>query len=108
MLTTPWTLDEKLQALMALAWSIRVSEDPEAASLVARVDEVPDAIATGLTERDLARDLWESLAASLLVRLEHDDPIPLPKGARLPWLARKRPTASLIRNQFVEGVQRPL
>jgi predicted RNase H-like HicB family nuclease len=83
-----WTEESKLLALLALPWSISVSEDAADGSLIAEVGEIPDAIATGDTEKALAIDLWESLKASLAIRLENEDPIPLPAGiSALPWLA---------------------
>lgn len=62
---TTWTNEQKLAALMALTWSVSVETDPADGSFIARVAEVPDAIATGATERELARDLFESLECSL-------------------------------------------
>ena len=62
----------------ALTWPWRVDVTEEDGELVARVAEMPDAIATGATHDDLARDLWVSLRASLRARLEFGDPIPRP------------------------------
>ena len=81
----PWTDAQRLEALMELPWTIHVETDDTDGSYVAHVAEVPDAIATGATLRDLARDLYESLAASLEVRLHNDDAIPLPAGHTVPW-----------------------
>lgn len=89
MAPTDWTFEQKLQALMALPWSLAVTEDQDNSGLVVRVTEVPDAIATGKNEKELARDLWESLYASIACRLEHGDAIPLPPGHQLPWLAKR-------------------
>lgn len=80
-----WTRDEKLAALMRLPWTIRVETDADG-SLIAHVAEMDDATATGARMKDLAIDLWEAIEASLDVRLTHDDPIPLPRGVKLPWL----------------------
>jgi len=89
-----WTDEQKLLALLELPWSIAVSQDPADGSLIAEVGEIPDAIATGNTEKDLAIDLWESLKASLAIRLEHGDAIQLPPSAsELPWLSDKPPRA---------------
>ena len=88
-----WTSAERLAALMRLPWSIRVETDPHDGGLIARVTEVPDAIATGATERELAKDLWDALYLSLKVRLEHDDWIPLPAGQELPWASQNAPKA---------------
>ena len=75
----------RLEALMLLPWSIRVERDDSDGSFTAQVTEVPDAIATGATLKDLGQDLWEALSASLDIRLQNSDPIPLPAGAVLPW-----------------------
>src|SRR6266542_5172993 len=87
MTATNWTPREQLMALMRLPWSIRIERDELDGSLIAEVAEIPDAIATGNTVKELAKDLWESLAASLEIRLEHGDMIPLPPGSVLPWNA---------------------
>lgn len=92
MVQIEWTNEQKIDGLMRLPWSLSVEKDDD--GLVARVAEIPDAIATGANEKALALDLWESLRASLSVRVEHGDPIPLPVGSVLPWLsggAQRRP-----------------
>jgi hypothetical protein len=81
----PWTRDEQLAALMRLPWTISIGPSEFGEYLVGRVAELPDAIATGPDERALARDLYESLKASLASRLEADADVPLPRGAELPW-----------------------
>lgn len=91
--TTPnWSRDQKLAALMALPWTVSVEHDSDG-SLIARVAEMPDSIATGETEKALARDLWESIEASLSVRLDNDDPFVVPPGITLPWELGKAPPA---------------
>jgi predicted RNase H-like HicB family nuclease len=84
MATRNWTIREQVEALMRLPWTLHVERD-EDGSFVARVAEIPDAIGSASGTKKLAVDLWESLAASLEIRLEHGDPIPLPKGSILPW-----------------------
>lgn len=82
-----WTTEQKLDALMRLPWTIVPETDSADGSLVAQVREVPDAIATGQSKRELARELWESLRASLEIRLLHGDEIPMPAGRTvLPWM----------------------
>lgn len=88
MTATNWTSQQQLTALMRLPWSLRIERDESDGSLIAEVAEIPDAIATGNTAKELAKDLWESLAASLQIRLEHGDMIPLPPGCVLPWNAK--------------------
>ena len=80
-----WTQEEQLAALMRLPWTLNVETDIDG-SLVVQVGEIHDAIGTGKDVKELARDLWESLRASLDIRLENGDDIPLPRGyALLPW-----------------------
>lgn len=93
MATTDWTSEEKLQALMRLPWSVKLERDPRDGSLIAQVDELPDAIATGDNEQDLARDLWEAIEASLACRLEYGDPLPLPQGNVIPWEGSAQPSS---------------
>lgn len=81
---TAWNRESKLDALMRLPWSVTVEREDDG-SLFARVAEVPDAIADGEDDKSLARDLWDSLRASLALRLDQGDPIPLPAGRLLPW-----------------------
>lgn len=81
------TIQEQLTALMRLPWTVKVDTDDADGSLVAQVGEIPDAIGTGKDVKQLARDLWESLRASLEIRLEHEDDVPLPEGCSLPWAA---------------------
>lgn len=92
-----WTREQKLAALMRLPWTVRAERNTEDGYLVARVAELPSVLATGENDRELGRDLWESLEASLSCYLEFDDPIPLPKGVRLPWEGKvQRPQRSLV------------
>jgi predicted RNase H-like HicB family nuclease len=80
-----WTDEQRLRALMRMPWTVRTERNESDGYFVARVVELPSVIATGATEKDLARDLWESLEASLSCYLEFNDPIPLPKNEVLPW-----------------------
>ena len=86
-----WTTEQKLKALMRLPWSVTVERDEDEGYFVARVSEIPDVLATGGTEKELAADLWDALATSLGVRIDHEDPIPLPTGVELPWEGNARP-----------------
>lgn len=91
-----WTREQKLAALLRLPWTIRVERDVDEGYIVARIGEIPSAIATGDTEAELERDLWESLRMSLQVYLDHDDEIPLPVAAKgLPW--ELKPPAQRVR-----------
>ena len=80
-----WTREQKLAALTRLPWTISTERENDG-TWIARVAEMSDAIATGKSERELAADLWESVYASLAVRLDRGDPIPLPSGCDLPWM----------------------
>lgn len=102
-MATAWTTDAQVMALMRLPWTVRVERDECDGSLIARVDEVPDAIGTGDTEKGLAKDLWDALWASLEVRVVHGDVIPLPRGARLPWLDSGPPTKSQRSVQLISA-----
>lgn len=90
MANNKWSQEEKLLALMALPWDVRVTTEDDG-SLFAQVTEVRDAVADGADERELSRELWESLYASLALRLEGNLPVPLPKGHALPWEQRESP-----------------
>ncbi len=72
---------QRIAELLRLPWTIRVEHDPVDGHMTARVAEIPDAIATGMTDKELSVDLWESLTASLLCRLEFGDPIPVPQAS---------------------------
>lgn len=79
-----WTIPEKLQALMALPWNVRVRhEDGE---FVAEVEELPAVLATGATEAALGTDLYQAIEAVLEAMLVHGDAITLPAGSSAPWL----------------------
>lgn len=99
-----WTDEQKIAALLRLPWTIRVERDPQAGYFVARVMEVPSAIATGETEKELEIDLWESLRASLEVYLTHGDAIPLPAIVhQLPWDARPEQRPTVVRAKAQRG-----
>jgi predicted RNase H-like HicB family nuclease len=91
-----WTTEQKLAALMRLPWSVTVAPNVEEGYLVARVAELPSAVATGEDERALGRDLWAAIEASLACYLEFGDPIPLPAGAALPWEGPQVPAARIV------------
>lgn len=79
-----WTTEQKLDFLMTRPWSIDVTKS-EDGYFVARVKEVPDALATGADDRELARELWESLRSSLSARIEFGADLPRPHDEPLPW-----------------------
>jgi hypothetical protein len=88
-----WTREQKLQALLRLPWTFTVERNEPGRYWVARVVEVPSAIATADNERQLSREAWASLQASLEVYLDNDDDVPLPPGIqRVPWEAGPRLT----------------
>lgn len=103
-----WTREDKILALIRLPWDVRITKE-EDGSLFAQIAEISDAVADGENERELAVDLWESLYASLAVRLDRGDPVPLPEGHGLPWATSGSPrrpqretgvTAHLVRKAY--------
>lgn len=68
---------DEMASLLALPWTVHVTHDADN-GFVARVAEMPDAIATGDTPEELEADFWESLRASLEARTALGDPIPRP------------------------------
>ena len=100
-------MQARLTALMRLPWTIHVKRDEEDGSLVAQVAEVPDAIGTGADSKHVAKDLWESLYASLEMRLEHGDEIPLPEGVAAPWSSGAEPPSApeeIVVGQSLSGL----
>jgi predicted RNase H-like HicB family nuclease len=71
---------ESIGALVSQPWTITVERDAEDHYLVARVAEIPDAIATGDDERSLMRDLWDAIATSLMARIDHGEEPPVPQS----------------------------
>jgi predicted RNase H-like HicB family nuclease len=81
-----WTRQQKLDALLRLPWTVRVEQDEEEGYFIARVIEIPSALATADSREELEGELWDSLRASLEVYLDHGDDIPLPPSVEvLPW-----------------------
>jgi predicted RNase H-like HicB family nuclease len=73
-------IEAKLDKLVRLPWTIEIEREPTDGSLIGRVLEMRDAIATGETEEELRRELADSIRASLACRLHFGDPIPIPTG----------------------------
>ena len=86
----PWTPQQKLAALMRLPWTVRTRRDSEDGYII-EIDEFPSVVAAGDTEKEVGRDLWEALEATLYAYLAHGDVIPLPPGGVLPWEATEEP-----------------
>jgi hypothetical protein len=84
------TPDPKLAYLLRLPWTFVREATPEGDSIL-RITEIPSAVGTGGTPAELEADAWASLRASLEAYLHFGDPIPLPTGARLPWLSPQQP-----------------
>jgi predicted RNase H-like HicB family nuclease len=81
-----WTNERKLEALLRLPWTLRMTHNTEDGTWVLRVAELPAALATGATPEALEPAFWESLRETLAVFLEHGDTIPLPPlVSRYPW-----------------------
>lgn len=73
------TREQELAWLMALPWTFTSAPADDPGEFVVRVAEMPDALAVG-DEQSVSREIVASLRASLEVRLDHDDPIPLPRA----------------------------
>lgn len=73
----------RIELAVQQPWTVLISRDDDN-GYVARVEEIPDAIATGETIEALERDLWESIRESIRARIAFGDPIPSAKrGARI-------------------------
>ena len=91
MVNNQWSNDQKLEALMALPWTLKFGTDAVDGSVTAEVART-EAIAAGKDMKKLSAALYDALSASLASRLEHDDPslrCRLP-GYGLPWLNPRR------------------
>ena len=85
-----WSNEQKLDALLKLPWSLRMTQNTEEGYWVMRVEELPAALATAETPHALEGAFWESLRETLSVFLEHGDVIPLPAVVkRYPWQPRE-------------------
>lgn len=90
-----WTTKQRLEALMRLPWTILTEKSEFGDYSVWRIAEMPDAIVTGTEERELARETYLALKASLACRLEFGDEITLPPGTQLPWANGAEPPVTL-------------
>lgn len=97
-MTDVWTHSEKIKALLGLTWTVQVERSDDDAYYVARVLELPDVIATGTSDRELAGDLFDSLEASIEARIDIEGALPLPPGGMAPWLAGKPARGAGVRN----------
>lgn len=86
-----------LEVYARLPWTIISSV--EDGHFVARVAEMPDAIADGATEAELRGALDEAIRESLAVRLDAGDPLPLPRGVEL-LPGEKRPVIQRASNKW--------
>ena|SRR2546425_296821 len=80
-----WTQDQQLEYLLRLPWTVVAETTPEGDRIL-RIAEIPSATGSGHTTNDMERDLWDSLRESLRAYLNFGDPIPLPDGAKSPWV----------------------
>ena len=88
----PWTKAQRISYLVSLPWTVAVHRDSDG-DVVARVAELPFLIATGSTEKQAARDLFDGLWSTMDAMLTEGDVIPLPEGAHLPWERGEEPAA---------------
>lgn len=77
------TREQELGWLLALPWTFTSEASDDPGEFVVRVAEMRDAITIG-TPEEVGREIWDSLRASLECRLDHGDPIPLPRTFILP------------------------
>ncbi len=77
------TRQQEIAWLISLPWTITSEPADDPGEFVVRVAEMPDAIAIG-TEKEVGRDIWDSLRASLECRLDFNDPIPVPRSLVVP------------------------
>jgi predicted RNase H-like HicB family nuclease len=100
-----WSHEQKLAALMQVPWTLHFDRDVTDGSLTVEVAELPEAIAIGKDEKELATGLYDALQASLASRLQHGDPLPVPAGISLPWLQGHAPPVRHL--SFVAMNDRP-
>lgn len=99
-----WTDEHKINYMLRLPWTITPAhEDGET---VLRVREIPSVIATGTSEEELDRELFEALRASLQAYLHFGDPLPRPPGVKsFPWedpQATSAPTRLVFRGRLTQ------
>lgn len=80
----PWTIEQKLDHLLALPWTMVVEVTPEGDRIL-KVAEVPSASGSGETDAERETDLWDSLRESLRAYVHFGDTPPLPAGSLPPW-----------------------
>lgn len=99
-----WTPERRLQELLAAPWTVTPAE-PSAHGdyVVARVVELPGTMATASNERELARELYDSIFATLECLLDAGDPIPLPAGYVPAWLRPDSAEAPTLRPSTVRA-----
>ena len=70
-----------LRDFMVLPWTIEVEQRHDDGDyFAAHITELEGFVATGRTDEELDRDLWEGLEDFLRTHLENGDEIPLPEG----------------------------
>lgn len=86
----PWTTEARIKYLVSLPWTVSVSVDDDG-DVNAAVKELPFLLATGRTEKEASRDLYDGLWSALEALMEHGDRIPLPSGTYFPWERGEEP-----------------
>ena len=101
-----WSQDQQLDYLLRLPWTVVPETTPEG-DRVLRIAEIPSATGSGKTPSEIEADLWVSLRESLRAYLHFGDPVPLPEGAKPPWVeaahAAPPPTPFVVRIPAVEA-----
>ncbi len=70
---------ESLALMLNQPWTVSVTQDPEN-GWVAVCAEMPDAIATADSPKELAAEFWQAVRASVSARLSAGLPVPSPAG----------------------------
>lgn len=88
-----WTTESKLNALLRLPWTIRVSREGDDSTVT--IEELPEfimvfsALVFSAKEAQEAaeKEFWSALRNNLRSYLEHDDRVPVPgaAGRPMPW-----------------------
>lgn len=94
-----------IELLIQQPWTVSVSRDEEN-GYVARVQELPDAIATADDPKDLERELWAAIRASIAARREFNEPIPMVEGYQLPVLVN--PEIVVMRQEILTASMTPV
>jgi hypothetical protein len=84
-----WTIDEKVERLLRLPWTVTSEPADDLGEFVVRIAELPGMIVVG-TPAEINVEFWDALRATLRCYVEVDDRVPLPREVELyPWERRQ-------------------